>query len=66
MEEGDGETPLNLELWQEAFKLTQQYINFHDTNPTFVKVKGHSGIRGNEEVDALCNTVITEQELAEM
>ncbi|AKN44359.1 Rnase H [Salmonella phage NR01] len=63
---GDGEAPLNLELWQEAFKLTQQYINFHNTNPTLIKVKGHSGIRGNEEVDALCNTVITEQELADM
>lgn len=62
----DGEAPLNLELWKEAFSLLQKYINFHDTTPTFVKVKGHSGDPRNDEVDALCNTVITEQELAEM
>ncbi|QXN67598.1 ribonuclease H [Klebsiella phage vB_Kpn_3] len=62
---GDGETPLNLELWQEAFKLTQQYIN-HNTNPTFVKVKGHSGIRGNEAVDNLLNVRMTELEMEDM
>lgn len=62
----DGEAPLNLELWKEAWTLTQTYISFHGTNPTFIKVKGHSGVKGNEEVDALCNTVITEYELAEL
>lgn len=65
-QKADGEAPLNLELWKEAFELTQKYIGFHNTNPTFVKVKGHSGDPRNDEVDALCNTVITEQEMKDI
>lgn len=56
----DGQAPLNLELWKEAFTLLTQYKTFHGEIPTFIKVKGHSGDPRNDRVDALCNLVIEE------
>lgn len=56
----DGEIPLNLELWKEAYSLLSVYKDFHGEIPTFIKVKGHSGDPRNDRVDALCNVVIEE------
>lgn len=49
----------NKELWQALDKLYDPLIF------TIVKVKGHSGVSQNEEVDALCNTVIDDHDFKE-
>lgn len=47
----DGTPVLNLELWKQVYELLGK------VPPTLrvVKVKGHSGIAGNEKADELCN-----------
>lgn len=42
----------NLDLWQELDSL------YNPDNHTLIKVKGHSGDKGNTIVDSLCNVVL--------
>lgn len=53
----DNKEPENLEIWKEL------YVLYNEINPNIVKVKGHAGIDGNEQADALCNVVLDEVEL---
>jgi ribonuclease HI len=53
----------NLEIWKEIHKACYEYKNIHGEIPTIIKVKGHSGDLRNNEVDALVNVVMTEEEL---
>lgn len=46
----DGKPVENLYLWVELDKLLSTFSNID-----FIKVKGHSGHKGNERVDYLCN-----------
>lgn len=43
----------NMDLWKELDGLTSMFPNIR-----FIKVKGHSGNVGNEEVDRLCNVAM--------
>ena len=47
----------NIDLWKELHKLYNPSIH------ELVKVKGHSGDKGNAIVDALCNVVLDENTL---
>lgn len=62
----DGGEIQNLELWQSIIKELKTYRLTHGEIPTFVKVKGHSGIVGNEMADALLNVRMTELEMENM
>ena len=42
----------NKEIWEEIYKLTQKH------KVTFIKVKGHSGVAGNEEADRLAKQAV--------
>lgn len=47
----------NVELWRELYHDSKQI------KVTMTKVKGHSGIHGNEQADTLCNVAMDEWEL---
>jgi len=49
----------NMDLWQELDSLYNPNIH------VLIKVKGHSGDKGNSTVDALCNIVLDENNLPE-
>lgn len=53
----------NLDIWKEIHRLASTYKDMHGEIPTIIKVKGHSGDVRNNEVDALVNVVMTEEEM---
>ena len=46
----------NKDLWEALLNLIKKY------NPTFIKVKGHSGDKYNEEADKLANLWIQDNQ----
>lgn len=48
---------LNKELWVELDSLNGKFSNI-----TYIKVKGHNGVTGNEIADRICNDVMDEYE----
>lgn len=55
---GDGKTPENLELWKRLDELVNMQSDI-----TFCKVKGHSGVELNELADELANRAMDEVEM---
>lgn len=58
----DGGEIQNLDLWKKIIAELRAYRLNHGEIPTFVKVKGHAGIEGNEAADNLLNVRMTELE----
>ena len=55
---GDGKTPENLELWKHLDELVNM-----QSDVTFEKVKGHSGVELNELADELANRAMDDVEM---
>ena len=63
----DGGEIQNLQLWKDIIVELRKYrLNHGGEVPTFVKVKGHSGVEGNEMADNLLNVRMTELEMESM
>lgn len=58
----DGKPVQNQDIMAELLKLR----NTLGTRVTYEKVKGHSGVLGNERVDQLCNRVLDIQETEQL
>lgn len=58
----DGGTPENLDIWNALVANMEVYRDIHGEIPTFIKVRGHSGDLLNNEVDALVNVKMDEEE----
>lgn len=55
-----GDDVKNKELWEEFIELFTYLVRYH-INVELRKVKGHSGIKFNEEVDALARSEVQKQ-----
>lgn len=53
----DGSIVENVELWKHAHSI------YDPARVTLVKVKGHSGVEGNEKADNFCNIALNDFEL---